>query len=83
MFNAGIQAFNTGKNMYMMMNLQNFYNQLKKISEQIHLILNENMLQQFPDQIMMQPQMQAPQILIPQEQIDNINTINQSIQETE
>ena len=67
MFNAGIQAFNTGKNMNMMMNMQNFYNQLKKISEQIHLILNENSLQLFPHHIMMQPQMQAPQILIPQE----------------
>ena len=62
MFNAGIQAFNIGKNMVMMMNVQNFYNQLKKISEQIHLILNENNMQQFPQQIMMQPQMQAPQI---------------------
>ena len=35
MFNAVIQAFNTGKNMNMMMNLQNSYDKLKKISEQI------------------------------------------------
>ena len=76
MFNAGIQAFNIGKNMVMMMNMQNFYNQLKKISEQIHLILNENSMQQFPQQIMMQPQMQAPQILIPQEQIMSLRFEN-------
>ncbi len=67
MFNAGIQAFNTGKNMNMMMNLQNFYNQLKTISGQLKLILNENNIQQFPQQVMMQQQMQPPQIVIPKD----------------
>ena len=63
MFNAGIQAFNTGKNMYMMMNLQNFYNQMKTISEQLNLILNEKSIQPSPQQVIMQQQMQLPQIL--------------------
>ena len=67
MFNAGIQAFNTGKNMNMMMNLQNFYNQIRAISEQLNLILNENIIQQFPQQVMMQQQMQPPQILFQQD----------------
>ena len=67
MFNAGIQAFNTGKNMNMMMNLQNFYNQIRTISEQLNLILNENIIQQFLQQPMMQQQMQPPQLLIPQD----------------
>ena len=61
MFNAGIQAFNTGKNMnMMMMNLQNFYNQMKTISEQSNLILNENSMQPHPQQVIMQQQMQPP-----------------------
>ena len=61
MFNAGIQAFNTGKNMnMMMMNLQNFYNQMKTISEQLNLILNENSMQPHPQQVIMQQQMQPP-----------------------
>ena len=64
MFNAGIQAFNTGKNMnMMMMNLQNFYNQMKTISEQLNLILKENSMQPHPQQVIMQQQMQHPQIL--------------------
>ena len=63
MFNAGIQAFNTGKNMNMMMNLQNFYNQMKTISEQLNLILKENSMQPHPQQVIMQQQMQHPQIL--------------------
>ena len=64
MFNVGIQAFNTGKNMnMMMMNLQNFYNQMKTISEQLNLILNENSMQPHPQQVIMQQQMQHPQIL--------------------
>ena len=64
MFNAGIQAFNTEKNMnMMMMNLQNFYNQMKTISEQLNLILNENSMQPHPQQVIMQQQMQHPQIL--------------------
>ena len=52
--------------MNMMMNLQNFYNQMKTISEQLNLILNENIIQQFPQQVMMQQQMQPPQILFQQ-----------------
>ena len=50
-----------------MMNLQNFYNQLKTISGQLKLILNENNIQQFPQQVMMQQQMQPPQILFQQD----------------
>ena len=55
--------------MNMMMNLQNFYNQMKIISEQLNLILNENIIQQFPQQVMMQQQMQPPQILFQQNMI--------------
>ena len=60
MFNAGIQAFNTGKNMNMMMNLQNSYDKLKKISEQINSIISEydNINMQLMQQQMMMQQMQ-------------------------
>ena len=56
--------------MNMMMNLQNFYNQMKTISEQLNLILKEIIIQQFPQQAMMQQQMQPPQILFQQDIIN-------------
>ena len=77
MFNAGIQAFNTGKNMKMMMNIQNSYDNLKKISVQINSIISEYdnmnqmqlmqqqmMMQQMQQQIMMQQQIEAQQQLM-------------------
>ena len=77
MFNAGIQAFNTGKNMNMMMNIQNSYDNLKKISVQINSIISEYdnmnqmqlmqqqmMMQQMQQQIMMHQQIEAQQQLM-------------------
>ena len=58
--NISMQMFNAGKNMNMMMNLQNFYNQMKTISEQLNLILKENSMQPHPQQVIMQQQMQPP-----------------------
>ena len=40
---------------------------MKTISGQLKLILNENNIQQFPQQVMMQQQMQPPQILFQQD----------------
>ena len=70
MFNSGIQAFNAGKNMNMMINMQNNYNKLKTISEQLNSILIENSLQQLSQQIMMNQQMQEPQLIIPKDKIN-------------
>ena len=56
LFNAGIQAFNTGKIMYKANDKQKFYDQLRKISEQINSIINENDIQQIPQTTLIQQQ---------------------------
>ena len=42
LMNFGIQAFNIGKNMYKVNDTDRFYNQLRKISDQINSLINEN-----------------------------------------
>ena len=61
LLNAGIQAFNTGKNMYMMMNIQKYYKDLRKISDQINLIINTNNMLQMQQLIMLQQPIQGQQ----------------------
>ena len=56
LLNAGIQAFNTGKIMYKKNENQKFYDQLRKISEQINSIINENNIDQMPKSTLMQQQ---------------------------
>ena len=67
LFNAGIQAFNIGKNISMMMNIQKFYDQLRKISEQINYIINGNDMQQMQQQIIIQQQMMLQQQMMMQQ----------------
>ena len=62
LLNAGIQAFNTGKNMHMMMNIQKFYEELRKISDQINLIINTNNMLQMQQPIMLQQPIQQQQL---------------------
>ena len=50
MFNAAIQAFKTGKNMTMT-NMDKYFDQLRKISENINSIINENNLQKMKQQM--------------------------------
>jgi len=69
LFNAGIQAFNTGKIMYKINDKQKFYEQLRKISEQINSLINENEIQQIP-----QPTLIQQQGLIPPTPINQMNT---------
>ena len=76
LFNAGIQAFNIGKNISMMMNIQKFYEQLRKISEQINYIINGNDMQQMQQQIMIQQQMMLQQQMMMQQQNYNNQGIN-------
>ena len=45
MLNTGIQTFNIGKTMMMNMNMDNYYEQLKKVSEQINTMLNDDNMQ--------------------------------------
>ena len=58
LFNAGIQAFNTGKIMYKANDKQKFHQQLRKISEQINSLINENdiYMQQIPQPTLSQQQ---------------------------
>ena len=41
LINIGIQAFNLGKNMYKVKDTDRFYNQLKKLTDQINSLINE------------------------------------------
>ena len=41
LINIGIQAFNLGKNMYKVKDTDRFYNQLKKLTDQINALINE------------------------------------------
>ena len=64
MLNTGIQTYNIGKSIMLNMNMDNYYEQLKKVSEQINTMLNEyNMQQQMimQQQMMMQQQIQQNQ----------------------
>ena len=61
MFNAGIQAFNTGKNFFMTMIIQKYYKHLRKISDQINLIINTNNMLQMQQPIMLQQPIQQQQ----------------------
>ena len=56
LFNAGIQAFNTGKIMYKANDNKKFYEQLRKISEQINSIIKESDIQQIPQTTLIQQQ---------------------------
>ena len=56
LLNAGIQAFNTGKIMYKANDNQKFYEQLRKISEQINSIIKENDMQPIPQSTLSQQQ---------------------------
>ena len=62
MFNAGIQAFNTGKNFFMMIIIQKYYKDLRKISDQINLIINTNNMLQMQQPIMLQQPIQQQQL---------------------
>ena len=57
LFNAGIQAFNMGRNMIMLINNENFYEQLKKISERINSMISFDIQQKIMQQQIMQQQM--------------------------
>jgi len=72
MFNVGIQAFNAGKsNFEMIINLDKFHDQLKKVSEKIKKIISDyedsqqqmTMQQQMMQQQMMQQQMMQQQMM--------------------
>ena len=41
LINIGIQSFNLGKNMYKVKDTDRFYNQLKKLTDQINSLINE------------------------------------------
>ena len=56
-FNVGIQAFNFGINKVKMMNVQNFYDKLRKISEQIKLIIKGNNIHTMNCNMLFQTQM--------------------------
>ena len=74
MLNRGIQTFNIGKIMMMNMNMDNYYEQLKKVSEQIGDMLGEYNIQQ---QMVMQQQMTMQQQMMMQQQIqENQNEAN-------
>ena len=71
MLNTGIQTFNIGKILMINMNLDNFYEQLKKISEQINSMINEYDIQlnQQEQMMMMNQQMVMQQQMIMQQQL--------------
>ena len=71
MLNTGLQTFNIGSNLTM--NVNNFYEQLKKISEQINTILMSN--QMMMQNMMLQQQMMQQQIM--QQQMEGIQRIEQ------
>ena len=71
MLNTGLQTFNIGSNLTM--NVNNFYEQLKKISEQINTIIMSN--QMMMQNMMLQQQMMQQQIM--QQQMEGIQRIEQ------
>ena len=73
MLNTGIQTFNIGKTMMMNMNMDNYYEQLKKVSEQINSMINEYDMQQ--QQMIMQQQMMMQQAMMMQQQMNNESQI--------
>ena len=72
MLNTGIQTFNIGKTMMIDMNMDNFYEQLKKVSEQINTMINEYKIQQ---QMMLQQQMMIQQQIMLQQQMTMQNQV--------
>ena len=82
MLNTGIQTFNIGKTMMMDMNMDNFYEQLKKVSEQINTMINEYKIQQ---QMMLQQQMMIQQQIMLQQQMamQNQMMMQQQIKENQ
>ena len=88
MFNVGIQAFNAGKsNFEMIINLDKFHEQLKKVSEKIKKIISDyedsqqqmTMQQQMMQQQMMQQQMMQQQMM--QQQIMQQQMMQQQMME--
>ena len=73
MLNAGIQTFNIGKTMMMNMNMDNYYEQLKKVSEQINTMLNDDNIQR--QQMMMLQAMMMQQQINDESQIKKMNII--------
>ena len=69
--NTGIQTFNIGKALMMNMNMDNYYEQLKKVSEQINTMINDYSMQQ--QQIMMLQQMMMQQQMMVKQQFPRIN----------
>ena len=82
MLNTGIQTFNIGKTMMIDMNMDNFYEQLKKVSEQINTMINEYKIQQ---QMMLQQQMMIQQQIMLQQQMamQNQMMMQQQIKENQ
>ena len=76
MFNAAIQAFKTGKNMTMAI-MDKYFDQLRKISEHINSIVNDNNLQKMQQQMMMQQQTQQ-QMIIQQQMMQQQEEIQKS-----
>ena len=82
--NTGIQAFNTGKN-HIILSIDNYYNQLKNISNMINSILDEYnnnqmkiqiMQNQMVQQAMMNQQMLMQQQMNLKKEYDNTPKIN-------
>ena len=82
--NTGIQAFNTGKN-HIILSIDNYYNQLKNISNMINSILDEYnnnqmkiqiMQNQMVQQAMMNQQMLLQQQMNLKKEYDNTPKIN-------
>ena len=73
MLNTGIQTFNIGKTMMMNMSIDNYYEQLKKVSEQINTMLNDDNMQR--QQMMMLQAMMMQQQINDESQIKKMNII--------
>ena len=82
MLNTGIQTFNIGKTMMIDMNMDNFYEHLKKVSEQINTMINEYKIKQ---QMMLQQQMMIQQQIMLQQQMamQNQMMMQQQIKENQ
>ena len=84
MFNTGIQTFNIGKTLSM--NLNKYFDQLKKISEQLNNLINiynmeKQQQQAMNQQMMIQQQMMFQQQIMAQQQMMEQNFREQKIKE--
>ena len=70
LLNDGIQAFNIGKSMITMTNID-FWVQLQNISNQINSIINENNMKQIQNKMLFQQQMMFQQQMEVQQQMLN------------